>query len=286
MLIRVQQEKRENLSPYAVAGADGDCRRVPEPPCDVRTAFQRDIDRIIHRCKAYRRLMHKTQVFLKPEGDHYRTRLTHTFEVSRIARTVARALRLNEDLTEAITLGHDLGHTPFGHSGETTLNGLMVDCGGFRHQEQSLRVVDILENNGNGLNLTDAVRDGILCHSGSRTAATLEGRLVSIADRIAYINHDIDDALRAGVLKPDELPRDCLDILGRSHSERVNTLARDVITASMGKNDILMSSEVEQAMLLLRTFLFNRVYTASDAKSEESKAQALLSRLFEYYVAI
>ena len=283
MTIRERQEGRENLSRYAATSASGDSRRDFEQPCEIRTAFQRDIDRIIHRCKAFRRLMHKTQVFLKPEGDHYRTRLTHTFEVSRVARTMARALALNEDLTEAITLGHDLGHTPFGHSGETTLNLLMKKEGGFRHQEQSLRVVDLLENGGRGLNLTAAVRNGILCHSGGQEADTLEGRLVHKADRIAYINHDIDDALRAGVLRFDELPRDCLEVLGRSHSERVNTLAMDVITASTGKDDIVMSPPVEAAMLSLRDFLFRSVYTHSVAKAEESKAQKLLTRLFEYY---
>ena len=246
-------------------------------PCPVRTDFMRDRDRIIHS-KSFRRLMHKMQVFLAPEGDHYRTRLTHTLEVTQIARTLARALRLNEDLTEAAALGHDLGHTPFGHSGERALNRLCPN--GFRHNEQSLRVADKLEN----LNLTVEVRDGMLNHSGDGRASTLEGQLIKFADRIAYINHDIDDACRAGILSLDDIPKELLDTLGRGHSERINRMVTSVITASAGKPEIAFTPEIGEATMQLRKFLFDHVYTNPLAKSEDKKAQELLVRLFEYYV--
>jgi len=255
-----------------------------ETSCATRTAYQRDIDRITHS-KSFRRLMHKTQVFLRPEGDHYRTRLTHTLEVSRIARTMARALSLDEDLTEAIAMGHDLGHTPFGHTGEAVLDEMMRGSGGFKHNEQSLRVVDKLENNGEGLNLTNAVRNGILCHTGLVKADTPEGRLVHKADRIAYINHDIDDALRAGLISDSDLPLACIRVLGDTHSLRINTMILDVITHSTGKDDIFMSPDVEQAMLTLRQYLFDNIYLGSAAKLESDKTQTMLAQLFAYYIA-
>ncbi len=228
MDVRRQWEEHEQawLSPLAVKSTESRGRIRPEPQCEIRTVFQRDRDRIIH-CKSFRRLKRKTQVFLAPRGDHYRTRLTHTLEVAQVARTLARALRLNEDLTEAIALGHDLGHTPFGHIGEATLNRLMP--GGFRHNEQSLRMVDIIERDGRGLNLTLEVRDGILTHTGAQEPATLEGWCVRRADRIAYINHDIDDAIRGEILKPGDLPQDCLQVLGATHSKRINTMITDII---------------------------------------------------------
>ena len=250
--------------------------------CPIRTEFQRDRDRIIH-CKSFRRLMHKMQVFLAPEGDHYRTRLTHTLEVTQIARTIARALRLNEDLTEAAALGHDLGHTPFGHSGERALNDLLP--GGFRHNEQSLRVVDLLENGGEGLNLTYEVRNGILCHTGPIPAETFEGRIVKTADRIAYINHDIDDAIRAGILSESDLPKDILGILGYSHKERINTLVCDLIFTSREAGAICLTPTVDTALKDLRSFMFDHVYRNPVAKGEESKAKAMLQQLFEYYIA-
>ncbi len=277
-----QRTERQTLSRVGLPSQQGDVRARPETPCPTRTAFQRDIDRITHS-KSFRRLMHKTQVFLKPEGDHYRTRLTHTLEVSRIARTMARALSLNEDLCEAIAMGHDLGHTPFGHTGEATLASLMADCGGFKHNEQSLRVVDRLEKNGAGLNLTQAVRNGILCHTGPIKADTLEGRLVHKADRIAYINHDIDDALRAELIAPSDLPRDCIAVLGDSHGKRIDRMICDVIATSDGQPDIAMSAEVEQAMMALRRYLFDNIYFGSIAKVEEKKAQELVAQLFHYY---
>ena len=247
---------------------------------DVRTCFQRDTDRIVHS-KAFRRLMHKTQVFLQPEGDHYRTRMTHTIEVSRIARTITRALALNEDLTEAIALGHDLGHTPFGHAGESALNQLMA--GGFRHNEQSLRVVDVLENGGEGLNLTYEVRMGILGHTGDRIPETLEGRIVRWADRFAYVNHDIDDALRAGILQTADIPKSVLKILGNTHSQRINTLVCDTITTSREAGDICLSPKVEQALQELREFMFEHVYRNPIAKGQEQKAKGMLQRMYEYY---
>ena len=249
--------------------------------CPVRTCFQRDIDRIVHS-KAFRRLKHKTQVFLEPEGDHYRTRMTHTIEVSRIARTIARGLRLNEDLAEAAAYGHDLGHTPFGHAGERVLAEIMP--GGFAHNQQSLRVVDRLEKDGEGLNLTYEVRRGILCHTGPDRAETLEGRLLRLADKIAYINHDIDDAIRGRIIYPMDIPLSVSQVLGFTHSERINTLTVDVITASAGKDEILQSPACRDAMHELREFMFEYVYRNPVAKGEEGKAQDMLRRLFEAYV--
>lgn len=281
MDIRRQTEELENknLSPYACRSSASRGREHAEEPCPVRTVFQRDRDRIIHS-KAFRRLKLKTQVFIIPEGDHYRTRLTHTLEVAQIARTCAKALGLNEDLTEAIALGHDLGHTPFGHAGEQVLD--MVYAPGFRHNEQSLRVVDQLEGQ-NGLNLTCEVRDGILNHTGPNIPVTLEGQIVRIADRIAYINHDIDDALRAGVLNQQNLPGDCLKVLGGRHSQRINTMVLDLIQSSMGKAAITMSPQVQEAMDRLRTFMFDYVYIGSEAKKEENKARHVVKGLYLYY---
>ena len=249
-------------------------------PCPVRTCFQRDIDRIIHS-KAFRRLMHKTQVFLQPEGDHYRTRMTHTIEVARIARTMARGLQLNEDLTEAAAFGHDLGHTPFGHAGERVLDEIMPE--GFQHNVQSLRVVDRLEQDGDGLNLTYEVRRGILCHTGPDTAETLEGRLLRLADKIAYINHDIDDAMRGGIIYPMDIPLEISNVLGFTHSERIDTLTVDIIESSAGTGEIRQSTACREAMHNLREFMFEAVYRNPVAKGEESKAQDMLRRLFEYY---
>lgn len=278
--IREQQEAREKdyFSEFACLSESTRGRDTNVLLCNVRTEFQRDIDRIAHS-KAFRRLKHKTQVFLLPEGDHYRTRMTHTFEVSRIARTIARGLHLNEDLAEAIALGHDLGHTPFGHAGEKVLNELMGERG-FKHNEQSVRAVTKLEN----LNLTWEVKNGILCHTGSEKAATLEGQVVALSDRIAYINHDIQDALRAGVLEPMDIPLSTIDVLGRDHGPRINRLTVDVIEQSTGKNQILQSSQVGGAMLELRRFMFQHVYTNPIAKGEESKAQHMIRLMFQYYL--
>lgn len=248
---------------------------------DVRTEYQRDTDRIVH-CKSFRRLMHKTQVFLNPEGDHYRTRMTHTIEVARIARTIARALNLNEDLTEAIAMGHDLGHTPFGHAGE----GALSECMGqpFRHNEQSLRVVDILEKDGKGLNLTYEVRMGIVGHTGNRIPETLEGQIVRRSDQIAYVNHDIDDAIRAGILQNTDIPKSISDILGENHSQRINTLTCDMIQTSREAGTILLSPHIDNALSDLRSFMFEKVYRNPVAKGQEVKAQNMLKRLYEYYV--
>lgn len=282
MLLRQQAEELEyrTLSPRASFSSRSRGRRIPEEECQVRTCFQRDRDRIIHS-KAFRRLKHKTQVFIAPEGDHYRMRLTHTLEVAQIARTIARALGLNEDLTEAIALGHDLGHTPFGHSGEEALGE--VAPGGFRHNEQSLRVVDVLEGEG-GLNLTWEVRDGILNHTGDKDPATLEGQVVKIADRVAYINHDIDDALRAGIIRQEDLPRDCLEVLGWEHKNRINTMVTDLIENSWDRDGIQMSPEVAEATTKLRSYLFQHVYTNPRAKGEEEKAKMLLKQLYRFYL--
>jgi len=250
-----------------------------EKQCDIRTAFQRDRDRIVHS-KSFRRLKHKTQVFIAPEGDHYRTRLTHTIEVSQVARTAARALRLNEDLTEAIALGHDLGHTPFGHAGEETLAALFP--GGFRHNEQSLRVVDHLEGD-EGLNLTWEVRDGILHHTGPGTPSTLEGQLVKICDRMAYINHDIDDALRGGIIAREQLPAEETAYLGASGSERLNTMIRDLIENSWGCSRIAISEDLSVVMQGLRDFLYQNVYIGSAAKQEEQKAKFIINMLYNYW---
>ena len=286
MTVREELERLEHLqlNPKA-AFSDrslGRNREEEEETLDVRTCYQRDTDRIVH-CKAFRRLMHKTQVFLRPEGDHYRTRMTHTIEVSRIARTIARALNLNQDLTEAIAMGHDLGHTPFGHAGEAALSMCLGE--GFCHNEQSLRVVDVLENNGDGLNLTYEVRMGILGHTGSCVPETLEGQIVRISDRIAYVNHDIDDAVRAGILDRNDIPRSISSVLGDRHSQRINTLVCDIITASRDSDSIVLSPAVDQALLELRSFLFERVYRNPIAKGEESKAKEMLHRLYEYYYA-
>lgn len=278
----LEQQEHANLSPNAAFSDEsrGRVRPEPERPEDVRTAFQRDTDRIVH-CKSFRRLMHKTQVFLSPEGDHYRTRMTHTLEVMRIARTIARALSLNEDLAEAIAFGHDLGHTPFGHAGEWALS----DCMGqpFRHNEQSLRVVDVLEKDGQGLNLTYEVRMGILGHTGDRLPETLEGQIVRWSDRIAYVNHDIDDAVRAGILDNDAIPEAISDVLGSHHSQRINTLTCDMILTSRESGEIRLSPVVEKALMDLRGFMFENVYRNPVAKGQEIKAQDMLKRLYEYY---
>ena len=282
MTLREQTQRREEeqLSPFACLSSRTRGRAREEEECPVRTPFQRDVDRIIYS-KAFRRLKHKTQVFLQPEGDHYRTRMTHTLEVTRIARTIARALRLNEDLTEAIALGHDLGHTPFGHAGERALNALMP--GGFAHYRQSVRVVERLEKNGEGLNLTWEVRNGILCHTKGEPAATLEGQAVRLADHIAYINHDIEDALRGGIIYPMDIPLEVSELLGFTHGARIDALVRDAIQASLDQPSIRQSPRVEEAMLTLKDFMFDSVYTNPLAKGEEGKAQDMLRRLFEYY---
>ena len=288
MVLREDLEKREYmiLSPFAAKAAESKGRQNEETKCEVRTDYQRDRDRIIHS-KAFRRLMHKTQVFLAPEGDHFRTRLTHTIEVSQIARTIARALALNEDLAEAIAMGHDLGHTPFGHNGESFLNERHP--GGFQHNVQSLRVVDILETTGRGrgMNLTFEVRDGILNHTGEVTPATLEGQIVKISDRIAYINHDIDDALRSGVIKETDLPADCVDILGHSHRTRINTLVNDLIRNSDGEDRIIMSDQCRFYMDKLRDFMFDNVYHSKVVKKDEDldKIKNMIFSLYDYYEA-
>ena len=260
-------------------------RRVEEADSPVRTPFQRDRDRIVHS-KAFRRLKHKTQVFVAPEGDHYRTRLTHTLEACGIARTVARALGLNEDLTEAIGLGHDLGHPPFGHAGEDALDvALRERCGGgFKHNEHSLRVVEVLERDGRGLNLTEPVRDGILNHTGSRKPATLEGKIVKLVDRVAYINHDIDDALRAGVLAPSDLPAAEIELLGETGSARIDTLVRDIVERSRTEGEIVQSEEIGGAMLRLRKFMFDRVYLGPLARGEHERVHKAMRALFDHYM--
>lgn len=277
---RLEQQEYLLLSPKAQKAAETKGRLYPAEENEVRTCYQRDADRILH-CKAFRRLMHKTQVFLSPEGDHYRTRMTHTLEVSRIARTICRALRLNEDLAEAAACGHDLGHTPFGHAGEAALSDMMGTP--FHHNEQSLRVVDKLERDGEGLNLTYEVRMAILGHTGPRIPETLEGQVVRASDRIAYINHDIDDAVRAGILKESEIPVEISDVLGASHSARINTLVEDMIATTESTGVLGMRPEVAQAMDDLRSFMFARVYTNPAAKSEEAKAKDIMRKLFEYY---
>ena len=277
----IERMEQENLSPYAMHSVDSKGRDLPEEQCDIRPVFQRDRDRILHS-KAFRRLKNKTQVFLTPKGDHYRTRLSHTLEVSQNARTIAKALRLNEDLVEAIALGHDLGHTPFGHAGEYVLNRLCPD--GFHHNEQSVRTVERLEKDGRGLNLTWEVRDGILNHQFRLMPHTLEGRIVRLSDKIAYINHDIDDAIRAQVLKEEDFPRELKEILGFTTRQRLKTLIHNIIRNSMGKNEICMSAEVEEAMIELRRFMFRHVYKNPVAKGEEEKAKAMIERLFYYYM--
>ena len=277
---RTEENERRILSPRACLSAESRGRARPEEQEELRTCFQRDVDRIIHS-KAFRRLKHKTQVFLRPEGDHYRTRMTHTLEVDRIARTIARGLGLNEDLTEAAALGHDLGHTPFGHAGERILNQVLP--GGFHHNVQSLRVVDLLEKDGDGLNLTYEVRRGILCHTGEDRAETLEGQLVRFADKIAYINHDIDDAMRGGIIFPTDIPVHISETLGFTHGERLDTLTMDIIENSREGNAIRQSEHIAQAMAELKQFMFDSVYFNPLAKGEEGKAEDMICLLFDYY---
>jgi dGTPase len=281
---RVRQWEETHLSPLATPSYPAR-RRQPEPDSPLRTPFQRDRDRIVHT-KAFRRLMHKTQVFVAPEGDHYRTRLTHTLEASAIARTVARALGLNEDLTEAIALGHDLGHPPFGHIGEAALDRAMQErgAGRFRHAEHSLRVVDVLENEGRGLNLTEQVRDGILHHNGSINSQCLEGRIVKLVDRVAYINHDIDDALRAGIIQPTDLPKQAIELLGPTGAKRIDALVTDIVERSAEAGDIVQSSELREAMLALRKFMFERVYLGPDARHEHERVERTIRALYEYFI--
>lgn len=284
MTIREQLERREveYLSPFAALSSRSKGREREEEQCDLRPVFQRDRDRILH-CKAFRRMKQKTQVFLLPKGDHYRTRLTHTLEVSQTARTIAKALRLNEDLVEAIALGHDLGHTPFGHAGERALNKVCPD--GFKHNEQSVRVVELLEKQGRGLNLTWEVRDGILNHKTSGKPATLEGQIVRLSDKIAYINHDIDDAIRGGILKSEDIPAQYREILGETTRMRLNTMVHNVIITSMDQPEIGMSKEVADATAGLRKFMFEHVYLNPAAKSEEHKASEMIENLYGYYIA-
>jgi dGTPase len=291
-----EQRERETLSPHAAKSADSRGRARPEPPCPMRTDFQRDRDRIIH-CKAFRRLTHKTQVFIAPEGDHYRTRLTHTLEVAQIARTIARALRLNEDLTEAIALAHDLGHTPFGHAGEWALDAAYRDfepSARFHHSEQSLRVVEVLEKDGEGLNLTWEVRDGIRGHSkgmedlpdgADRAPATLEGALVMYADRIAYINHDIDDAIRARTITIHRLPADSVAVLGDTHSGRITAMVTDIVAASRDRPEVRMGDEIRRATDRLKDFLYDNVYQAVGlAGPEGHRVSRLIRTLFRFYM--
>ena len=285
MTVREELERLEHrrLNPLAAFADRSKGRPRYEEPReeDVRTCYQRDIDRIVHS-KAFRRLMHKTQVFLQPEGDHYRTRMTHTLEVARIASTITRALGLNEDLAEAIAMGHDLGHTPFGHAGEVALTRCLGKP--FRHNEQSLRVVDYLEKDGMGLNLTHEVRNGILCHTGDPWPETLEGIIVRRSDQIAYVNHDIDDAIRAGILTDSDIPTAITDVLGHDHRTRINTLVTDAIRVSREVGTVMLSPPVEKALKDLRSFMFENVYRNPIAKGEESKAQDMLQRMFEYYI--
>lgn len=282
MSIREDLEKweMEYLSPYASLSMNSKGRQKEEEQCDIRPVFQRDRDRILHS-KSFRRLKDKTQVFLTPEGDHYRTRLTHTLEVSQNARTIAKALRLNEDLVEAIALGHDLGHTPFGHAGERALNNICPY--GFEHSIQSVRTVDVLEKEGQGLNLTFEVRDGILNHQTEGNPLTLEGKIVRFSDKIAYIHHDMDDAIRANILKEEDVPRDIGAVIGYTTGVRLDHFIHDIVTASWGKDDIIMSQEVAEALKKLRSFMFERVYTNHDAKSEEKKAEKLMKTLYRYF---
>ncbi len=283
MELRIFQEKNEEhfLSQFATMNINSRGRLNAEEKCDIRTDFQRDRDRIIHS-KAFRRLKDKTQVFFSPSRDHLRTRLTHTLEVSQISRTIARALRLNEDLTEAIALGHDLGHTPFGHAGEYALNKLSKN--GFRHNEQSLRVVEKIEKNGEGLNLTFEVRDGILCHRTGSNPATPEGRIVQLSDKIAYLNHDIDDAIRAGVLKISEIPESLLNSLGKTGGTRINTMIHAVVECSLGKNNVYMNEDVKKDMYKLRDFLFEKVYLAENRRSERKKVEHIIKELYNHYI--
>ncbi len=277
----MEQLEKQTLSPYATCSIDSAGRDVPEEECDIRTVFQRDRDRILH-CKSFRRLKDKTQVFLLPQGDHYRNRMTHTLEVSQIARTIANALRLNVDLVEAIALGHDIGHTPFGHAGERALNSLQP--GGFAHYVQSVRVVEVLEKGGEGLNLTREVRDGILNHRTSGHPSTLEGQVVRYADKMAYIHHDMDDAQRAGLISEDVIPVTMRMLLGYTSRERLNTFVHDIIENSMGKDSIRMSPEIEEALMALRRLMFKNVYENPAAKKEEKKVEAMLAELYHHYM--
>ena len=285
MSVREELERQEHrkLNPLAAFSDESKGRPFGDKyrEEDVRTCFQRDIDRIVHS-KAFRRLMHKTQVFLRPEGDHYRTRMTHTLEVARIASTITRALGLNEDLAEAIAMGHDLGHTPFGHAGEVALTRCLGKP--FCHNEQSLRVVDVLENDGAGLNLTYEVRNGILCHTGETWPETLEGMVVRRSDQIAYVNHDIDDAIRAGILTNEDIPDSISEVLGHNHSQRINTLVTDAIFTSREAGTVMLSPAVDNALKELRAFMFERVYRNPIAKGEEARAKDMLQRMFEYYI--
>lgn len=277
--LRTLENERKMISEYGFLCENTRGRLTPEPECPVRTAFQRDRDRIIH-CSSFRRLKHKTQVFLSPDSDHYRTRLTHTLEVSQIARTIAMGLGINETLTEAIALGHDLGHTPFGHAGERALNEVFPD--GFKHYQQSLRVVDLLEDKGKGLNLTYEVRNGIVCHTRGEEACTLEGRIVKLADKIAYINHDIDDAIRGGVISEGNIPIEARRFLGETKSQRINTLVTSAINNT--RDEVYLDSDVQGAFEILHDFMFDRVYTNPVCKGEESKAIDLIQRLYEFFV--
>ena len=283
MTIREELEIREKdiLAPWAAFSAESRGRILPEEQCDIRPVFQRDRDRILHS-KSFRRLKDKTQVFLSPDGDHYRTRMTHTLEVSQNARTIAKALRLNEDLVEAFALGHDLGHTPFGHAGERALDRVSPE--GFRHNEQSLRMVDILEKNGAGINLTQEVRDGILNHQMNTMPFTLEGQIVRLSDKIAYIHHDMDDAIRGGILTDNDVPDEISSVVGRTLGQRLDRFIHDIITSSEGKAVITMSPEVEQAFYKMRAFMFEMVYTNPMAKSEESKAENMIEALYDYFM--
>ena len=282
---RVTAWEEEFLAPQATRSYPAQ-RKIEEADSPLRTPFQRDRDRIVHS-KAFRRLKHKTQVFVAPEGDHYRTRLTHTLEATQVSRTVARALRLNEDLVEAIGLGHDLGHPPFGHAGEETLDRCLRERtgGGFKHNEHSLRVVEVLERDGVGLNLTAPVRDGILNHTGPNKPVTLEGRIVRLVDRVAYINHDIDDALRAGILRPEDLPAAEIELLGPTGSVRIDTLVADIVEHSRGAGDIRQSEGVGTAMLRLRKFMFDRVYLGETARGEHARVEHTMTDLFDHYLA-
>lgn len=282
----IEEREHQILSPFAAKSDESRGRKTPEPPCDIRTEYQRDRDRIIHS-KSFRRLMHKTQVFLAPEADHFRTRLTHTIEVSQIARTIARGAGLNEDLTEAIAMGHDLGHTPFGHQGEFTLN--RIYSGGFRHNEQSLRVADVLETSSSqrrGMNLSEEVRDGILNHTGAGLPFTVEGQVVRISDRIAYINHDIDDAIRSGIITAEDLPRESLEVLGRTHKERIDTLVRDMIEHTWNRPQAGLSEERLRVMNDLRGFMFRNVYHNPKVRRDEDiqKIETIMNSLFDYYM--
>lgn len=276
----LEQLEMEYLSPYAAHSRESGGRLKEEEPCDIRPVYQRDRDRILHS-KSFRRLKDKTQVFLTPEGDHYRTRLTHTLEVSQNARTIAKALRMNEDLVEAIALGHDLGHTPFGHAGERALNAVCPY--GFIHSEQSVRIVDVLEKNGQGLNLTMEVRDGIRNHQTKGEPFTLEGKIVRMSDKIAYIHHDMDDAIRAGILEEGDVPKEIGDVIGYTTGERLDHFIHDLVSTSYGKNEISMSPPVAEALKKLREFMFERVYRNPEAKSQEGKAEMLIQTLYNYY---